>query len=537
MFVITFYLYTFQLKAYAQSQDAAPDIDNTYVGWAVYGGDFDVITDDVFHGGVKKYIVQAAYTVPIAAIFILIIVMSILIPAIIFYKPANKLLQKRLNVIIESTSSQATLFTLVLLSIITTLYISFWDFYTIHPTSRLPSYYSNNDFEFQITCIIGTSALISSSMVFICLIIFAALGIIIRFCPPKEHHINELLFIAAVLTCFGSSILQISVHIPNILMAWSGDPFYASRIAIYYAIFIFSNFIASKNAYIVGYKAGTYCYKMYPTRARQIEKNIDGYKCSCHTIFLVIFSVFIAIIVVNGILVTITIFVVSIPVHNSISEAADGVTSIYNGGVVLIGGIIAYNVGWYYFFGSFSLEEALKAAMKEMETPFSYDANGNWEMLTEEGRMTQVMKALVYRQTFTGPWCSALHSALVVIIRNARKDNKAINPPGNQVMSLSTLICDYINIAMRNAEPKDIDTLLQVLNEPTFVLDSEAIDLAKQPTMSKLNVMGMEITNALRNTQHCNPIDDIKTALINVLNPNHQPVEPDCGINSTNMST
>ena len=106
----------------------------------------------------------------------------------------------------------------------------------------------------------------------------------------------------------------------------------------------------------------------------------------------------------------ITIFVVSIPVHiyNSISEAADGVTSIYNGEVVLIGGIIAYNVGWYYFFGFFSLEEALKAAMEEMETPFNYDANGNWEMLTEEERMTQVMKAPnIYRAlVFCIAFCS-----------------------------------------------------------------------------------------------------------------------------------
>ena len=524
------------MKAYAQSQNAAPDIDNTYVGWAVYGGDFDVITDDVFHGGVKKNIVQATYAVPIAAIFILIIVMSILFAAIIFSEPAKNILRKRLNAIIEPTSSQATLFTLVLLSIITTLYISFWDFYTIHHTSQLPSYYTNNNFELQITCIIGTSALISSCMVIICLIIFGALRCCLRPFPPKQKYINELLFIAAVLTCFGSSLLQISVHIPNILMAWSGDPFYASKIAIYYAIFIFSNFIASKNAYIVGYKAGTYIHNAY-TGARQIERNVDRYRCSCFTIFLVLFSVLIAIVVINGILVTITIFVVSIPVHNSISEAADGVTSMYNGGMVLIGGIIAYNVGWYYFFGSFSLEEALKAAMEEMETPFNYDANGNWEMLTEEGRMTQVMKALVYRQTFTGPWCSALHSALVRIIRNARKDNKAINPPGDQVMAQSTLICDYINIAMRNAEPKDIKTLLQVLNESTFVLDDEAIDLTEQPTMSKLNVMGMEITNALRNRQHCNPSEDIKTALINVLNPNLQPVEPDCAINSTNMPT
>lgn len=519
------------MKAYAQSQNAVPDIDNTYVGWAVYGGDFDVITDDVFHGGVKKNIVPAAYAVPIPAIFILIIVFF---PAIIFSEPAKNILRKRLNAIIESTSSQATLFTLVLLSIITTLYISFWDFYTIHHTSQLPSYYTNNDFELQITCIIGISALISSFMVIICPIIFCAVSCSLRSCSPKQKHINELLFIAAVLICFGSSLLQISVHIPNILMAWSSDQFYASKIAIYYAIFIFSNFIALKNAYIVGCKVGTYSHNTYPTGARQfIEKNIDGYRCSCLTISLVIFLVIIAIIVVNGILVTITIFVVSIPVHNSISEAADGVTSIYNGGMVLIGGIIAYNVGWYYFFGSFSLEEALKAAMKEMETPFNYDANGNWEMLTEEGRMTQVMKALVYRQTFTGPWCSALHSALVHIIRNAQKDNKAINPPGDQVMAQSTLICDYINIAMRNAEPKDIKTLLQVLNESTFVLDNEAIDLTKQPTMSKLNVMGMEITNALRN-QHCNPSQDIKTALVNVFNPN---LQPDCAINTTNMPT
>ena len=37
------------------------------------------------------------------------------------------------------------------------------------------------------------------------------------------------------------------------------------------------------------------------------------------------------------------------------------------------------------------------------KTPFNPGDNGNWSKLTEEGRMTEVMKALIYRETSKGP--------------------------------------------------------------------------------------------------------------------------------------
>ena len=54
---------------------------------------------------------------------------------------------------------------------------------------------------------------------------------------------------------------------------------------------------------------------------------------------------FITFVLVSGLLATALIFVISIPVNNSIETAADGVSTIFNGAVVLAGGLIAYKIG------------------------------------------------------------------------------------------------------------------------------------------------------------------------------------------------
>ena len=79
---------------------------------------------------------------------------------------------------------------------------------------------------------------------------------------------------------------------------------------------------------------------------------------------------------------------------------------------MLIGGVIAYNVGWYYFFGSFSLKDALKAAMEEVKTPFiNVEDNNNWDSLMEEERMTEFIKTLVYRGTSKEPLTVICHES------------------------------------------------------------------------------------------------------------------------------
>ena len=325
--------------------------------------------------------------------------------------------------------------------------------------------------------------------------------------------------ITSLALCFGSTVFQFCFHIPSILMAWSTDPFYASKIAVYYAVYIFLNYTTSKYTYILSLKL------------------CESRKCRCANIVVVIISVTIALLLVNGVLVTITIFIVNIPVNNSIEESADGVKSLYNGAVLLIGGIIAYNVGWYFFFGSFSFNKAMERAMKDMQIPFNNPSdNSRWQSLTEEG----VMKALISDQTLSRPrYDCSLYSALTNVLINACNNKKRISPPADQVVCLSAVLYhtintavrsavlyDTIDTAVRNVAENDVmkiktltDDLVQVMNKPDFVLDCPHIDLAKTPTEVKLTALRNTVNAAIGN----NPVnfdpDDIKRALEEVLTP------------------
>ena len=296
----------------------------------------------------------------------------------------------------------------------------------------------------------------------------------------------DFLCITSLALYFGSTIFQFCFHIPSILMSWSTNPFYASKIAVYYAVYIFLNYTISKYTYILSHKLCESC------------------KCRCAkpaNIVVVIVSVTIALLLVNGVLVTITIFIVYIPVNKSIEESADGVKSLYNGAVVLIGGIIAYNVGWYYFFGSFFFNKAMEKAMKDMEIPFNNPSdNSHWQSLTEEGRMVEVMKALISHQTLSRPRYDPLYSALTNVLINACRNKKQISPPADQVVHLSTVLYDTIDNAVRNVAENDeqniktlTDTLVQEMNKANFILDGPHIDLANTPTRKMLDVLQNDV--------------------------------------------
>ena len=62
---------------------------------------------------------------------------------------------------------------------------------------------------------------------------------------------RNLSLLIPIFFCVGSTALSLSFHIPNILIAWSTDPAYASKVSIYYGILIFSLFISCKYAYSV----------------------------------------------------------------------------------------------------------------------------------------------------------------------------------------------------------------------------------------------------------------------------------------------
>ena len=185
----------------------------------------------------------------------------------------------------------------------------------------------------------------------------------------------------------GSAILSFTAHFPSILMAWATDPFYASRIALFYGIIIFCYFSAFHYTYIVSFRI---CFD-----------DDKGNPSSCFPI-VVSGSLIGSFLAVSAIVSIIAVYVISVPVNNSIETATEGVTSIYNGAVVLIGGLVAYRIGWHYIGSSFSVSDALENALKNVKFPSPTEPQHNtipedekWDQLTEEGRLTEVMKAMI----------------------------------------------------------------------------------------------------------------------------------------------
>ena len=67
---------------------------------------------------------------------------------------------------------------------------------------------------------------------------------------------------------------------------------------------------------------------------------------------------------------TVAAFVVYFPTNTHfIEESVTALSTIYNGVIVLIGGLLAYKLGLFYFGSSFSISGALEKVMVQMNTP------------------------------------------------------------------------------------------------------------------------------------------------------------------------
>ena len=449
----------------------------------MFKDDKEINNDDIY-GNIKKNIVPAAYWVPPCVFcFISLCIIVLIIVFFTWHDSSTNIFEQSLNDLHQNTETQATLFALVVVSILMTIYIFMMNLLLLSKRNdRLSPYYPENGYGFNIPKISLVFSFFSVVVTIFATILF--LIWLIGFNFGRISVKMNCLCITSFALYFGSTFLQISCHIPSILMAWSTDPFYASKIAVYYAVYIFLNYTISKYTYILSHKLCKSCKCRYTKVAN---------------IVVVIVSVTITLLLVNGVLVTITIFIVYIPVNKSIEESADGVNSLYNGAVLLIGGIIAYNFVWYYLFGSFSFNKAMERAMKDMQIPFNNPSdNSHWQRLTEEGRMVEVMKALISHQTLPKPrYDCSLYSALTNVLINARKNEKRISPTADQVVALSTVLYDTI---VRSVVENDVmkiktltDALVQVMNKPNFVLDCPHIDLGMQPTEQMLDVLKNDV--------------------------------------------
>ena len=226
---------------------------------------------------------------------------------------------------------------------------------------------------------------------------------------PKNRARSKRLALICVLI-IGGALLSVTAHFPSVLMAWATDSFYASRIALFYGIVIFCFFTAFRCTYVASSKA---FYKSERIRNKRYYYGI-----------VLPASLFCSFVAVSLVVVIITLYVVTVPVNNSIETASEGVTSIYNGAVVLIGGLLAYKIGWQYFGHSFSASDALKDALDGMESSPTGINKDEWKKLTEESRLTEILKAFAESGT------------VGKVLRNSTTEN-ASQPPVPAVEGLS----------------------------------------------------------------------------------------------------
>ena len=389
-----------------------------YVGRAI-NANHPPLGDDAVLADVGHHIIPAVYVVPFTFLAVPLILVLIFICV---YKETMKEFKSR---IANDLQVQGNLAAITLICCIFTIYAFGLDMKSIvdENNANLPIFFHRKSYGFYFITIIFTSFSLLFDVIGIFWFIVAWFHNLILSCHQSDccnnsccnffvHNVilpcckkldnsccNEVYF--PMLFCIASALLTLSFHFQNILIAWSTDPFYASRIALFYGIIAFCYFTSFKYAYIFPLKLSR--RNNSPNRGNEGPNKSDHW--NIRELIAVAISLFFAIGLSSGVIITVVLFFTHVPINNSIENSLTGLTTIFNGAVVLIGGFIAYRVSVKYFGNPFSLEDALKDAMNEIKkTPFKSkpDDNGNWSKLTEEGRMTEVIKALIHRETSKG---------------------------------------------------------------------------------------------------------------------------------------
>lgn len=201
----------------------------------------------------------------------------------------------------------------------------------------------------------------------------------------KEHC--QKVITLGMIWCVGSIVLSLSYHFQYVLVAWTTTPFYASKIALFYGMVILILFITFKYVYNFSTELLKKCC-------------CDQHRVPASTNITNIIFLLIAAIFVIGTIVTITIFFIYFPTNHSIEQSVTALTTIYNGAIVLFGGLLAYKL---FFSSSFSITGVLEKAMDQMNLPpsvqFSPIHVTNWNELTNEGKMVEVIKTLIRKET------------------------------------------------------------------------------------------------------------------------------------------
>ena len=189
----------------------------------------------------------AVYVVPT------VIVMLLLIGG--FFQLLNHPLQEQIRVIKYKSTLQATILSSLLLCLILHAFMGVLDAISLYieNNSILPTYYPDMPYSiYPLICIFLTlSGFVSlcGVAVFFIIMVLHACG-----CHDNAKIMYKCLAISAYLIV-GSFFVSLTSHLPSILMAWATDPFYASRIGLYYLIVVCLYYITFYYSYILSYNA------------------------------------------------------------------------------------------------------------------------------------------------------------------------------------------------------------------------------------------------------------------------------------------
>ena len=381
---------TFQLKAYAMFQTTAARIDDTYMGRAVTGDmEINYKNNTVYgksHGVQVTSLLYAYQIVPFIVAFVVLVSIASILCYLLCQKDRKemreKLSSKLLHIFENNTKHQANIAAIVVMCILATIHNFILDAISFHcpPSLSLPKYYGKHNCYNAIDIYTTIFAIVS----LLCLLV-APFFVLCSYCYSTKH--NEwnsdqrakfhLLLLIALVLCIGSTVLSFSFHIPIIIIAWTTNPFYASKIALYYGIIISVYFVTLKNAYFL------------PAVLFEREKCKTKQWICCGS-----FSMVVAAVVLFSVHIVSVLFFVFIPINHSITESVSGVQALYHSVILLVAGVITYNVVWFYFLKLFSAEKALEKALKEIEKPQWIADNSEWKDLSEEERMKRIIVSL-----------------------------------------------------------------------------------------------------------------------------------------------
>ena len=363
-------------------QTATIRIDKTYEGNAVIEN-YNLNPNEDVYGTFNNIdlmiLIPACYIVPPFFIALIFLVIVLPVKCRVLYKKDNfktNLYEKSIKPLMSEVRLRANTTAVVVVCSLVTLSISTLDLVSIivELTADLPSYSFHN----VVVCLHFITIFCSIiSIVFLLnsIVIFVYLGWRWKKLEnPSNNNINRnLSLLIPIAFCVGSTVLSLSFHIQNVLIAWSTDPVYASKILIYYGILIFSLFLSCKYAYSI------------PITLRQMV-SMESRRSDVWVVSITISATVISVAIIH---IAAVYFYSHIPVNNAIEGSVTGISSIYGSAVLLFGGVIAYNVGWYYFRSSFSFEIAMRKAMKYLMN--HEDENNNF---TEEEKLTQIIKTV-----------------------------------------------------------------------------------------------------------------------------------------------